>query len=66
MTTRLVISLGGNAFAGAGEQLSMSGQFAFAAHTLSPLAGLMACLLYTSDAADESSRVLVWVGGGGG
>ncbi len=42
MTTRLVISLGGNAFAAAGEKLTMSGQFAFAAETLRPLARLLA------------------------
>lgn len=40
MKERLVISLGGNAFAGKGEDMSMSGQFAFAASTLAPLATL--------------------------
>jgi carbamate kinase len=38
MAETLVISLGGNAFAAAGEALSMAGQFAFAAKTLAPLA----------------------------
>lgn len=42
MTQRLVISLGGNAFARAGESLTMAGQFAFAAETLAPLATLLA------------------------
>ncbi len=40
MSARLVVSLGGNAFAAAGEEMSMSGQFAFAARTLAPLADL--------------------------
>ena len=38
MAETLVISLGGNAFVAAGEELSMAGQFAFAARTLAPLA----------------------------
>jgi carbamate kinase len=38
---RLVISLGGNAFADAGETMSMAGQFAFAAKTLAPLRELL-------------------------
>lgn len=41
MAETLVISLGGNAFAGKDEHMSMSGQFAFAADTLAPLAGLL-------------------------
>lgn len=41
MTDTVVISLGGNAFARAGEDMSMSGQFSFAADTLAPLAGLL-------------------------
>lgn len=41
MNEKLVISLGGNAFAKAGESMSMSGQFAFAARTLAPLAALL-------------------------
>lgn len=40
MPEKLVISLGGNAFAGADENMSMSGQFAFARNTLAPLAEL--------------------------
>jgi carbamate kinase len=39
---RLVISLGGNAFARSGEALTMAGQFAFAARTLAPLGALLA------------------------
>lgn len=38
---RLVISLGGNAFAAAGERMSMAGQFAFAKQTLAPLGELL-------------------------
>ena len=38
---RLVLSLGGNAFVGDGEQLTMSGQFAFAESTLQQLASLL-------------------------
>jgi carbamate kinase len=38
---RLVISLGGNAFAREGEAMSMAGQFRFAADTLAPLAALL-------------------------
>ena len=38
---RLVVSLGGNAFAGANEDMTMSGQFAFAARALAPLASLL-------------------------
>jgi carbamate kinase len=41
MSDTLVISLGGNAFARAGEDMSMAGQFAFAADTLAPMAGLL-------------------------
>jgi carbamate kinase len=41
MPDTLVISLGGNAFTHAGQQMSMAGQFAFAASTLAPLAGLL-------------------------
>ncbi len=41
MTDRLVISLGGNAFAAAGDEMTMSGQFAFARRTLAPLEGLL-------------------------
>jgi len=37
MAQRLVISLGGNAFVGRGDGLTMAGQFAFAADTLAPL-----------------------------
>jgi carbamate kinase len=37
VSEKLVISLGGNAFAGANEAMTMSGQFAFAAATLEPL-----------------------------
>lgn len=37
----MVISLGGNAFAGAGEEMTMGGQFAFARNTLAPLAELL-------------------------
>ena len=36
-----VVSLGGNAFARPGEDLSMAGQFEFAAQTLAPLAHLL-------------------------
>jgi carbamate kinase len=41
VTQRVVLSLGGNAFAAAGEAMSMAGQFAFAARTLAPLSGLL-------------------------
>ena len=41
MHTRLVVSLGGNAFARKGENMSMAGQFRFAADTLAPLASLI-------------------------
>ena len=41
MSDTLVISLGGNAFARAGEAMSMAGQFDFAAQTLAPLAPLL-------------------------
>ncbi len=54
MSGRLVISLGGNAFAGAGEAMSMSGQFAFARETLAPLAGLL----------DSDRQVLITHGNG--
>lgn len=36
------MSLGGNAFAGAGQQMTMAGQFEFARRTLAPLARLLA------------------------
>jgi len=36
-----VVSLGGNAFVRSGEDMTMAGQFEFAARTLSPLAGLL-------------------------
>jgi carbamate kinase len=39
---RLVISLGGNAFARDGDSMTMAGQFDFAASTLAPLAPLLA------------------------
>lgn len=51
---RLVISLGGNAFAGAGEALTMAGQFAFAARTLAPLGALL----------DDGQQLLVTHGNG--
>jgi carbamate kinase len=38
---RLVLSLGGNAFTGDGEQLTMSSQFAFAESTLQPMSSLL-------------------------
>ncbi|MEE4108518.1 MAG: carbamate kinase [Halieaceae bacterium] len=41
MTQRLVVSLGGNAFARSGEPLSIAGQFSFAERTLAPLAALL-------------------------
>jgi carbamate kinase len=41
MAETLVVSLGGNAFAAAGEDMSMAGQFAFAAQTLSPMAEVL-------------------------
>lgn len=41
MSRRLVISLGGNAFAAAGERMSMAGQFDFAERTLAPLRELL-------------------------
>ena len=41
MSRRLVISLGGNAFAAAGESMSMAGQFDFAERTLAPLRELL-------------------------
>jgi carbamate kinase len=41
MPERLVISLGGNAFAREGEDMTMRGQFDFAAGTLAPLAQLL-------------------------
>jgi carbamate kinase len=37
----LVVSLGGNAFVGKGETMTMSGQFAFARKTLAPLATML-------------------------
>jgi len=54
VTDSLVISLGGNAFAGAGEAMTMSGQFAFARKTLAPLAGLL----------DSDRQVLITHGNG--
>lgn len=41
MSKRLVISLGGNAFAAAGESMSMAGQFDFAEQTLAPVRELL-------------------------
>jgi carbamate kinase len=41
MSETLVVSLGGNAFAAAGEDMNMAGQFAFAAQTLSPMAEVL-------------------------
>ncbi len=41
MSERLVISLGGNAFASDGEDFTMSGQFSFAAAALAPLAAII-------------------------
>ncbi len=41
MSSPLVISLGGNAFADAGGSMTMAGQFEFAARTLAPLADLL-------------------------
>ena len=41
MNNRLVVSLGGNAFAQAGESMTMLGQFKFAANTLAPLAATL-------------------------
>ena len=41
MPKRLVISLGGNAFAREGEAMTMLGQFEFAASTLAPLKSLL-------------------------
>ena len=41
MAERLVLSLGGNAFARDGEDMTMLGQFEFAANTLAPLAELL-------------------------
>ena len=40
MKHKLVVSLGGNAFAAAGESMTMLGQFEFAARTLAPLAAM--------------------------
>jgi len=51
---KLVISLGGNAFAGANEAMTMSGQFAFAAATLEPLSRFL----------DSDSQLLVTHGNG--
>jgi carbamate kinase len=50
----LVVSLGGNAFAGKGEVMSMSGQFDFARTTLAPLAALL----------DGDQQVLITHGNG--
>lgn len=41
MPRRLVISLGGNAFAREGEAMTMARQFRFAADTLAPLTALL-------------------------
>jgi carbamate kinase len=38
----LVVSLGGNAFVRSGDDMTMAGQFEFAAQTLAPLAAMMA------------------------
>lgn len=54
MLEKLVISLGGNAFAGANEAMTMSGQFAFAAATLEPLSRFL----------DSDSQLLVTHGNG--
>ena len=54
MSEKLVISLGGNAFAGANEAMTMSGQFAFAAATLEPLSRFL----------DSDSQLLVTHGNG--
>jgi carbamate kinase len=51
---KLAISLGGNAFAGANEAMTMSSQFAFAAATLEPLSRFL----------DSDSQVLVTHGNG--
>ena len=42
MAQRLVVSLGGNAFVREGEDMTMLGQFEFAAATLAPLADVLA------------------------
>jgi len=42
MPERLVVSLGGNAFVREGEDMTMLGQFEFAARTLAPLADVLA------------------------
>ena len=54
MSEKLVISLGGNAFTGANEAMTMSGQFAFAAATLEPLSRFL----------DSDSQLLVTHGNG--
>lgn len=54
VSEKLVISLGGNAFAGANETMTMSGQFAFAAATLEPLSRFL----------DSDSQLLVTHGNG--
>jgi len=54
VSEKLVISLGGNAFAGANEAMTMSGQFAFAAATLEPLSRFL----------DSDSQLLVTHGNG--
>jgi len=54
MTQRVVISLGGNAFARSGEPLSIGGQFAFAERTLAPLAPLL----------DSDTQLLITHGNG--
>lgn len=41
MNRALVVSLGGNAFTRSDDDMTMAGQFEFAAHTLAPLAGLL-------------------------
>jgi carbamate kinase len=54
VSEKLVISLGGNAFAGANEEMTMSGQFAFAAAALEPLSRFL----------DSDSQLLVTHGNG--
>ena len=54
VSEKLVISLGGNTFAGANEAMTMSGQFAFAAATLEPLSRFL----------DSDSQLLVTHGNG--
>ncbi len=54
MLEKLAISLGGNAFTGANQAMTMAGQFAFAAATLEPLSRFLA----------SDSQVLVTHGNG--